>query len=100
MDKPKWWPENPYPKSVFPMERDEYQKIVPDHQRRTALSGMLGREFWDIASNDIWEVVETQLDKHKIALEEIIIECGDVDQSHWPGPQQMAQSIAQKALEG
>ena len=61
MEKPEWWPENPYPKSVFSMERDEYAKIVPDHSRRTALSGMLGREFWDIASESIWDAMKDHI---------------------------------------
>ena len=54
-DKPNWWPENPYPKEVFPMERSEYPKIVPDDKIRTALSGCLGRTFWEMASDAIWE---------------------------------------------
>lgn len=37
------------------MKEDEYPKIVPDPDIRTALSGMLGRTFWNIASNAIWE---------------------------------------------
>ncbi len=61
IEKPKWWPDNPYPKSVFPMERDKYSEVVPDEKTRTALSGMLGREFWEIASDTIWEAVEAEL---------------------------------------
>lgn len=56
--KPKWWPKNPYPEKIFPMKRDKYPEIVPDKCIRTALSGMLGREFWEIASNDIWRAVQ------------------------------------------
>ena len=55
MKKPDWWPRNPYPSDIFVMPRDQYQEIVPDPDVRTALSGMLGREFWDIASDEIWE---------------------------------------------
>ena len=54
MDKPEWWPKNPYPKSIFPMPRRRYAEIVPDENIRTGLSGMLGREFWDIASEMIF----------------------------------------------
>ncbi len=57
MKKPAWWPENPYPKSVFPMQDEEYLKIVPDPHVRTALSGCLGRLFWNIASESIWAAV-------------------------------------------
>lgn len=57
MTRPAWWPTNPYPETIFPMERDRYAEIVPDELTRTALSGMLGREFWDIASNEIWQAI-------------------------------------------
>jgi hypothetical protein len=51
--KPSWWPQNPYPETIFPMKAEEYPAVVPDPHQRTALSGMLGREFWDIASESI-----------------------------------------------
>lgn len=60
MPKPEWWPKNPYPESVFPMPRDEYQIIVPDPRTRTALSGMLGRLFWNIASEAIWDAMQDE----------------------------------------
>lgn len=53
-EMPEWWPRNPYPESVFPMPRERYPEIIPDPDTRTALSGMLGRLFWDIASETIW----------------------------------------------
>lgn len=59
--KPEWWPKNPYPESIFPMPREEYPEIVPDPHLRTALSGMLGREFWGIASDSIWDAVQQNL---------------------------------------
>ena len=68
-DKPKWWPDNPYPKSVFPMERDMYSEIVPNEKTRTALSGMLGREFWDIASETIWDAVEVEIERLQADLD-------------------------------
>lgn len=54
MQKPDWWPKNPYPTDIFPMPEERYAKIVPDPELRTALSGMLGRRFWGIASETIW----------------------------------------------
>ena len=57
MKKPSFWPENPYPESVFPMPEERYPEIVPDPGLRTALSGMLGRRFWDVASETIWEAI-------------------------------------------
>lgn len=55
--KPDWWPKNPYPASVFPMSEEQYPEIIPDPKLRTALSGMLGRQFWNIASDAIWEAM-------------------------------------------
>ena len=52
--KPDWWPENPYPESVFPMKEERYAEVVPDPHTRTALSGCLGRGFWEAASETIW----------------------------------------------
>ncbi len=64
--KPSWWPKNPYSKNIFPMDRDLYQDIVPDPKTRTALSGCLGREFWDIASETIWDAMcQNEQDKEK-----------------------------------
>lgn len=58
MSKPSWWPTNPYPESVFTMKRERYTEIVPDPLIRTGLSGMLGRSFWNMASDAIWEAVQ------------------------------------------
>lgn len=68
--KPNWWPENPYPEKIFTMPRKRYAEIVPDPVIRTGLSGMLGREFWDIASNTIWEAVEKRLEQLQAELNE------------------------------
>ena len=54
-DLPTWWPENPYPESVFPMTTEEYVKVVPDEDKRIAISGHLGRLFWNLASKLILE---------------------------------------------
>lgn len=55
--KPHWWPALPYPEKVFPMNLDDekrgYATLVPDGKDRAALSGALGREFWNIASETI-----------------------------------------------
>ena len=55
MNKPDWWPKNPYPESIFPMNVDEYVAAIPDAQLRTDISGSLGRYFWDLASNEIFK---------------------------------------------
>jgi hypothetical protein len=69
--RPDWWPKNPYPESVFVKTQDDYAKIVPDPETRTGLSGMLGREFWDIASKYIWEAVESQLKQRDKEIERL-----------------------------
>ncbi len=66
--KPMWWPSNPYPKDIFPMEREQYVEIVPDPGTRTALSGMLGREFWDIASESILYAQQEELEEIREAI--------------------------------
>lgn len=53
--KPDWWPKNPYPKSVFVMTIDEYAKTVPNPKTRTAISGCLGRMFFETISDDLFE---------------------------------------------
>lgn len=53
--RPYWWPYCPYPESLFPMDIAQYPKMVSDPQVRTALSGALGRHFWNLASDAIWE---------------------------------------------
>ncbi len=50
---PDWWPECPYPTDIFPMSMGEYAKIVPDDATRTALSGALGRFFWQVTTTSI-----------------------------------------------
>ena len=67
--KPEWWPENPYPESVFPMTTDEYCEAVPDGDLRTAISGCLGRVFWDVASEDIFIRMCEAVDARVIGIE-------------------------------
>jgi hypothetical protein len=58
LETPEWWPECPYPKSIFPMTIDEYCDAIPDENLRTAISGYLGRIFWELASKSIWEALK------------------------------------------
>lgn len=55
MTKPEWWPDNPFPRSVFTMTIDGYVEAVPDERLRTAISGALGYHFWKLASDAILE---------------------------------------------
>ena len=64
MEKPDWWPKNPYPKVLFTMDDiNEYVRLVPDPSERTSLSGMLGRTFWDIADEMIWGAYKEHLEE-------------------------------------
>lgn len=54
-ERPDWWPETPYPESVFPMTNDEYVKAIPDEMLRTRISGFLYREGWKVADRMIFE---------------------------------------------
>ena len=68
MNELKWWPQNPYPKSVFPMPEEEYPKIVPNGKTRTALSGCLGRQFYGMATAACLEAIQKQIDDLEIDL--------------------------------
>ncbi len=57
-DKPAWWPKNPYPEDIFEATTKDYCAMVPDRGIRTAISGALGRFFWDIASESIWDALQ------------------------------------------
>jgi len=59
--KPEWWPENPYPESIFPMTTKDYVIAIPDPKLRTAVSGCNGRFFWNLASKMIWESLKEHL---------------------------------------
>jgi hypothetical protein len=60
---PDWWPKNPYPEDIFPMTVADYVAMIPDGKERTALSGCLGRLFWDMASKSIHDaMIESQQD--------------------------------------
>lgn len=48
-NEPEWWPENPYPESIFPMTPEQYSKAIPDEKLRTAISGHLARFGWNVA---------------------------------------------------
>lgn len=57
---PSWWPENPYPEDIFPMRIEDYVRMVPDPKERTALTGCLGRLFWNMASEAIYRAFREQ----------------------------------------
>lgn len=60
MDKPNWWPECPYPEDIFPMDRATAISHLPtDPMLRTAVAGTLGRIFWEIASDTIFDRLES-----------------------------------------
>ncbi|MGI9297850.1 MAG: hypothetical protein ACR2QC_08120 [Gammaproteobacteria bacterium] len=49
---PEWLPANPYPEVVFTMTEDEYERLMPDPDVRTAISGYLMREGYRLALED------------------------------------------------
>lgn len=53
MTLPEWWPECPWPEGVWRMTSEEYAAAIPDPVLRTAISGFLMRQGWQIASEDI-----------------------------------------------
>lgn len=55
MKRPDWWPVNPYPSDIFIGRRDELAKLIPDESTRSKVAGIMGRMFWDIASDMIWD---------------------------------------------
>lgn len=56
--KPEWWPDNPYPPSIFPMTTDEYVAAIPDTALRTAISGCMARFGWERAEDAIWKAMQ------------------------------------------
>lgn len=58
--RPYWWPECPYPGSVFPMTTEEYMRAIPDHKLRTAISGYLARFGWEKAEEAIWRKIKEE----------------------------------------
>uniref|UniRef100_A0A6M3LR61 Uncharacterized protein n=1 Tax=viral metagenome TaxID=1070528 RepID=A0A6M3LR61_9ZZZZ len=64
---PEWWPENPYPESIFPMTDKEYLEAVPNPNLRTAISGFLYRAGWLVATKQISEALRNYLEDLKEA---------------------------------
>uniref|UniRef100_A0A6M3JFU1 Uncharacterized protein n=1 Tax=viral metagenome TaxID=1070528 RepID=A0A6M3JFU1_9ZZZZ len=64
---PEWWPENPYPESIFPMTDKEYLEAIPNPNLRTAISGFLYRAGWLVATKQISEALRNYLEDLKEA---------------------------------
>ena len=63
MNKPKWWPENPYPKTIVTTMDNAADAIIA--------SGMFGRTAWNLASETIWKAVEARLETYETTLRHI-----------------------------
>jgi len=50
-----------------------YAEIVPDPMTRTALSGVLGREFWEIASESILAAMEAAVGELVDELDTLVV---------------------------
>ena len=61
MEKPSWWPPCPYPKEIFPMTEKEarhhYSEAFKEPGLRTAVSGALGRMWWEMAEKAILQAM-------------------------------------------
>ena len=51
---PFWWPMNPYPPEIFPLNIEDIRELIPDKELRTRVAGCLCRHFWQIASEEIF----------------------------------------------
>jgi hypothetical protein len=67
MIKPEWWPQCPWPESVWPMTDKEYVKAIPDPKLRTAISGFLMRKGWEVFEHQLIKII-------KEGLEDIVFE--------------------------
>ena len=74
MNKPSFWPENPYPESVWPMTMDDVAYEIRDPDMLTAISGSMGRHFYNLALEDVWELVAPELAENE-DLKKIIEKC-------------------------
>lgn len=70
--KPDWWPENPYPESIFRMTDDQFASAIPDENLRTSISGYCARLFFGIASREIFKAYKSN---HEEAAELLISQC-------------------------
>jgi len=50
---PEWFPDNPYPESVFTMTEEEYVNEVQDEKLRTRISGLMARFGWKVCANQM-----------------------------------------------
>ena len=62
MNRPDWWPSNPYPKNVFTMTTAEYVEAIPNPKLRTRISGFLGCHFWQLADKAFFEALEERIE--------------------------------------
>lgn len=59
---PIWWPDNPYPKSVFTATQEDYEAAMPDDVKRTSISGFICREMFNAVSQTILRRLESQIE--------------------------------------
>ena len=98
-DKPKWWPECPYPESIFSATEDDYVAAIPDENKRTAISGFLGRSFWNIASKSIWNAMQKNIGSDELMMSAILEAIDDALDGNEPSDFMMSFPIVRKAWE-
>lgn len=67
---PLWWPENPYPESIFPATAKEIRERINDDMLTTAASGSIGRFAFKATSRRIQRAMVDRLEYAAEVLEE------------------------------
>lgn len=63
MDKPGWWPDNPYFESAMDSIQSDadFVKAIPDPELRTAVAWYLSNRAWQLASDAIFERYQIEI---------------------------------------
>lgn len=89
VEMPEWWPENPYPESVFRMTTEQFIAAIPDENLRTSISGYCARLFFGIASQEIFKAykssLETGFERVPEGTMELIDEIRGLTNCYWMG---------------
>ena len=64
-------PECPWPEDVWPMTKAEYVNAVPDPNVRTAISGFLMREGWELCIKQLESLLQ-EFEEKEQALPEVL----------------------------
>lgn len=81
---PEWWPENPYYESAMSIKNDEqYSRMLPDPELRTAVSWYIGNRTWELACEAMAEAFKDRLDGQILEeFEAALLKIFDLSHSH------------------